>query len=117
MIKQLILSLTALILVAGLVGCDSRDKPATSPNQIQDTTAQPQTGQLPAAQTDADNLTAQTLCPVMGGKINQDIFVDYNGKRIYFCCPGCQDTFKENPQEYLQKMADEGIELQAAPTS
>ena len=31
----------------------------------------------------------QTVCPVMGGVINKDLYVDYKGKRIYFCCPDC----------------------------
>jgi Cu(I)/Ag(I) efflux system membrane fusion protein len=49
----------------------------------------------------------QTLCPVMGGKINRDIYVDYQGKRIYFCCPGCEETFLEDPEKYLEKMKAE----------
>ncbi|HUT37359.1 MAG TPA: hypothetical protein VNE39_28005, partial [Planctomycetota bacterium] len=28
----------------------------------------------------------QTTCPVMGGKIDRKLFVDYEGKRIYVCC-------------------------------
>ena len=31
----------------------------------------------------------QTTCPVMGGAINKDVYADYEGKRVYFCCPGC----------------------------
>ena len=28
----------------------------------------------------------QTTCPVMGNPINKDIYADYSGKRVYFCC-------------------------------
>ena len=28
----------------------------------------------------------QKKCPVMGGAINKDISVDYEGRTIYFCC-------------------------------
>ncbi len=46
----------------------------------------------------------QKTCPVMGGEIDKKIFVDYKGKRIYFCCPACVDEFKKNPEKYLKKM-------------
>ncbi len=52
----------------------------------------------------------QTLCPVMGNPINKETFVDYDGKRIYFCCAGCDQTFMEDPDQYLQQMEAEGIE-------
>ena len=34
----------------------------------------------------------QTACPVMGLKIDKDIYVDYGGKRIYFCCQACVES-------------------------
>jgi len=36
----------------------------------------------------------QTVCPVLGGNVNKEVYVDYKGKRIYFCCPGCDAEFK-----------------------
>ncbi len=57
----------------------------------------------------------QTLCPVMGYAINKKIFVDYNGKRVYFCCNGCPETFKKDPDKYMKKLAAEGVELEPAP--
>ena len=51
---------------------------------------------------------SQTNCPVMGGKIDEKFFVDYQGKRIYFCCAGCIDEFKKDPEKYLKKMEAEG---------
>ena len=53
--------------------------------------------------------TEQTLCPVMGGEIDKEIFTDYNGMRIYFCCPACVDEFLADPDKYLTKMHNEGI--------
>ncbi len=52
----------------------------------------------------------QTECPVMGGKINKDIYVDYQGQRIYFCCEACPPKFKEDPEKYLAKMKEMGQE-------
>jgi YHS domain-containing protein len=46
----------------------------------------------------------QTLCPVMGNPINKDVFVEYRGKKVYFCCPGCDEKFKANPEKYLDKL-------------
>ena len=46
----------------------------------------------------------QKTCPVMGGNITSKHYADYQGKRVYFCCPGCSAKFKENPQQYLKKL-------------
>jgi Cu(I)/Ag(I) efflux system membrane fusion protein len=51
----------------------------------------------------------QTHCPVMGGEINKEVFTDYNGMRIYFCCAGCDAEFKADPEKYLQQMKAENI--------
>lgn len=52
----------------------------------------------------------QTTCPVMGGKINKEIYVDYQGQRIYFCCEACPPEFKKDPEKYLAKLKDLGQE-------
>lgn len=57
----------------------------------------------------------QTKCPVLGGKIDNKVYVDYQGKRIYFCCAGCIDTFKKDPEKYLKKMEAEGVTPAAKP--
>ena len=46
----------------------------------------------------------QTLCPVMGNPIDKEIFIEYQGRKIYFCCPGCDDMFLANPEKYLDKL-------------
>ena len=57
----------------------------------------------------------QTMCPVMKGKIDKKHYADYEGKRIYFCCPGCKAPFKKNPEKYIKKLEAEGIVLEDAP--
>lgn len=54
----------------------------------------------------------QTVCPVMGGKINKAQYADVNGYRIYVCCPGCIGKIKADPETYIEKMKAEGIELE-----
>ncbi|MGO9620472.1 MAG: YHS domain-containing protein [Desulfobaccales bacterium] len=57
----------------------------------------------------------QTICPVLGGNIDKKVFIDYQGKRIYFCCPGCPAEFSKDPEKYLKKMEAEGITLEKCP--
>jgi YHS domain-containing protein len=59
--------------------------------------------------------TLQTMCPVMGGKINKKDFIDHDGKRIYICCAGCLAPLKKDPSKYIKKMEDAGITLDTTP--
>lgn len=45
--------------------------------------------------------SVQKTCPVSGKPIKQDVFIEYEGQKIYFCCPGCPARFKESPTTYL----------------
>jgi hypothetical protein len=45
----------------------------------------------------------QKICPVMGGKINPNLYYEYN-KNIYVCCKDCIAIIKKNPEKYLKKM-------------
>ena len=58
---------------------------------------------------------AQATCPVMGGKIDKKIFADHEGKRVYFCCDGCPETFKKDPAKYIKKLEDAGVVLEKTP--
>ena len=57
----------------------------------------------------------QTVCPVMGGKINKAEYADVKGKRIYVCCAGCIAKIKADPDQYIKQMEAEGITLDKAP--
>jgi YHS domain-containing protein len=48
----------------------------------------------------------QTLCPVMGNEINPDVFIEYKGVKIYFCCWGCDDKFLADPERYIPKLPE-----------
>ncbi len=56
----------------------------------------------------------QLLCPVMASPINRNIYVDYQGKRIYFCCAGCPEEFRKDPAKYMKNL--EGVRLDTVPT-
>jgi hypothetical protein len=59
----------------------------------------------------------QTTCPVMGGKINKELYVDAEGFRIYVCCGGCIGKIKADPAKYLKQLKAEGVELEKAPAA
>ncbi len=46
----------------------------------------------------------QKICPVMGGAINKKYFIEYKGEKVYFCCPGCEEVFLEEPEKYMDKL-------------
>ena len=53
---------------------------------------------------EAASAMEQTMCPVMGGKIDKDIFVEYKGQKVYFCCKACVAKFQEAPEQYMAKL-------------
>jgi YHS domain-containing protein len=63
----------------------------------------------------ADQPKPQTLCPVLGGNVDKQVYVDYQGKRIYFCCKGCDAEFKKDPEKYMKKLQEQCITLGKCP--
>lgn len=91
--------LTVTVVLAGLItlnGCKKKEAPKAP--------------EMPAAQpsaqgtTEAAGATEQTTCPVMGGAINKEIFTEYKGQKVYFCCPACKPEFEKDPEKYLAKL-------------
>jgi YHS domain-containing protein len=60
---------------------------------------------------------SQEKCPVLGNPINKNVYTDYEGKRIYFCCAGCPQEFKKDPAKYMKKLEEQGVVPEAAPKS
>jgi len=61
-------------------------------------------------------VTSQTMCPIMHGKIDKRYYADYQGKRVYFCCPACIKEFQKDPAKYVKQLEDSGVTLEKAPT-
>jgi rhodanese-related sulfurtransferase/YHS domain-containing protein len=59
--------------------------------------------------------TPQKTCPVMGGKINKELYTDVEGKRVYVCCKGCIAKIEANPEKYLAVLEKRGEEVADAP--
>jgi YHS domain-containing protein len=60
---------------------------------------------------------SQTTCPVLAGNIDKSVYADYKGKRIYFCCKGCDAEFEKDPEKYMKKLKEEGVTLEPAPAA
>lgn len=58
----------------------------------------------------------QKNCPILGNPISKNTYIDYKGKRIYFCCPGCEKDFKKDAEKYIHKLRAEGIKLEDSPS-
>jgi YHS domain-containing protein len=64
---------------------------------------------------------SQQICPVMtfgdiGCSVTKhDIYTDYNDKRIYFCSKGCLEKFKKDPEKYLKKAEEKGVQFEKVP--
>ena len=49
------------------------------------------------------------VCPVKGEEIDADApTVEYNGKLIGFCCPGCDSKFQKDPEKYMKNLNEDG---------
>lgn len=46
----------------------------------------------------------QLLCPVMDNPIDKNVFIVYQGKKVYFCCAGCEEQFLADPEKYMDKL-------------
>jgi len=57
----------------------------------------------------------QTLCPITGNKITKTSYLDYEGKRVYFCCDACKETFLKDPKKYMGAMESKGVALERCP--
>lgn len=93
--------LIGALALAGLAfgGCKrSATPPSSTPPASQPAATQP-------AGTDTGG---QTLCPVGGEKIDLAVFTEYQGKRVYFCCEGCIEPFKKEPEKYVKKLPQLG---------
>jgi YHS domain-containing protein len=62
----------------------------------------------PAAPPESEEVASaeieQTICPVMEGAINKNLFTEYKGKKVYFCCASCKEKFEKEPEKYLDKL-------------
>jgi YHS domain-containing protein len=97
--KKMVMVFLAVVLVLSVVGAVVGAEPSTVSEKA---------GPLEKGKP-------QTSCPVMGGKVNQQVYADYQGQRVYFCCPACIEMFKKDPEKYLKKLREPGVRPEPSP--
>jgi YHS domain-containing protein len=109
--STIILSTLAVVFALGFAGCTKKEQPAAPAKEttMKDMNMQMQTDKTAAdanktATTAAAASTEQTLCPITGDKIDKSVFVEYQGKKVYFCCAACKSAFNKNPEKYMAKL-------------
>ena len=60
-------------------------------------------------------LKPQTKDILSGKPINKNVYTDYNGKRIYFCCDDSKRQFSMDPETYIKAFQNLGITLEDVP--
>ena len=88
-----------LVLALGAAGCSRPAAPAPKPEE---------------KSAGGVVLKPQETCPVMGGKVDKSICTIYKGKCVYFCCAGCPEEFKKDPEKYMKKLEEQGVRLDDA---
>jgi len=51
--------------------------------------------------------SVQKVCPVTEKPVKKEIYKDYKGRRVHFCCSGCIAQFDKDPEKYLNKLDEE----------
>jgi YHS domain-containing protein len=97
--------LVTLLTVTGLL-ISSCSEEAQSP---------PKTGAVQTSDTDTQLPSNQTRDAISGNRVNKDLYADYEGKRVYFCCAESKKTFASDPQPYLIAFREQGVILEVAP--
>jgi len=97
------------LLLVGLIMLNGCKKSEPAPSETSAETMQGHEGHEHAAMMDKPaeaiaSVVEQTTCPIMGTAINKALFTEYKGKKVYFCCPECEEKFKEEPEKYVAKL-------------
>src|SRR5262245_61066867 len=45
-------------------------------------------------------------CPVENEDVDPTKFVIYKGKKVAFCCDGCDKDFNKDPEKFMKLLAD-----------
>lgn len=54
----------------------------------------------------AERPKIQVTCPVSKEPVDTDVFIESNGKKVYFCCKGCINKYQADPGKYASALAN-----------
>ncbi len=108
--KQLVMSMLLVLLTVGLAvlnGCKKSEPQAMTDHEGHDHPAMTDkpAEMIEAAKAIVAEAIEQKTCPIMAGNpINKNLFTEYKGKKVYFCCPACKPKFEADPEKYIAKL-------------
>ncbi|OGV35909.1 MAG: hypothetical protein A2020_07590 [Lentisphaerae bacterium GWF2_45_14] len=108
--RSRILALLIILVCAGGLASCKKDKEKSSEETAASTSSVKTDNEKESA-----SLKPQTMCPVMGGAVNKSLYVDVKGYRIYVCCSDCINEINKDPDKYIKKLQDMGVEITKAP--
>jgi len=98
----------AMLLAPLLAGCGSRtDEAEVQPPPVRvDSFSEKQTEGILLLEEDSDRVAArqQGICPVSGeplGSMGKPIKLTVEGREVFICCAGCEDTLREDPEKHF----------------
>ena len=92
-LRKIVLLAMVVVISFGLTACKKKEQPV------------PSSPANPKAAASTATTVEQTTCPVMDGNpINKKVFVEYKGKKVYFCCADCKAVFEKDPEKYIAKL-------------
>jgi len=113
-------TVAGLAAVITLLGCKKKEEPAAPPKtqtmeemtkkvattaEEMKETATKAAEEVKKTAKEAAVEIEQTMCPIMdGNKIDKNVFVEYKGKKVYFCCVQCKANFEADPEKYIAKL-------------
>jgi YHS domain-containing protein len=59
----------------------------------------------PKVFTSPQKVGTKATCPVTDEQFTiakDTVHVEYKGKHVYFCCPGCKKTFDKDPEKFTK---------------
>ena len=109
LVIMLLVAGVLLVGLSGLEGCKKsgpKEAATMEHEHERETMADVETeaGALAESTKQIASVVEQTTCPVMDKAINKNMFTEYKGKKVYFCCPGCKEKFEKDPEKYIAKL-------------
>jgi YHS domain-containing protein len=98
-----VLVLSLMVTALMIISCAEEEK---SPKKVEEVATEDVTSKAPKT---------QTTDAFSGNPIKRNIYADYQGKRIYFCCANSKRQFEGDPERYIAKFRELGVTLEDAP--
>ncbi len=109
--KNVLLVIGLIMLSWGVFGCGEAEPPVL-PSSNEPVPAEQSvavSGVIDHLVTESE-IGREAVCPVMGTKFKvtkSNQAAEYKGQTYYFCCGGCPDAFKKDPEKYIKAQSEQ----------